>query len=67
MPCSNPHSDRHCFHAHTGPWWGVTPPPRRCCWCGATDADEHGPYRGIPSPYGPLVPSGGPPWSITCW
>jgi hypothetical protein len=37
---------RHCYHpVFSGTWMGVHMPPQKCCWCGKSPEQEHGPYR----------------------
>lgn len=50
--CSAAPDGRHCYHMTTsGPWYGVTPPPQRCCWCGQSPAAEHGPHYPGPNQF----------------
>lgn len=36
---------QHCYHStHHGPWLGIMPPPMKCCFCGQSPQQEHGPY-----------------------
>ena len=36
----------HCWHAPRDWQQGTShlPPPRVCCWCGANEGPQHGPY-----------------------
>lgn len=42
--CPQAPDGAHCDHYPTGPWYGVTPPQGRCCWCGQTTGARHGPH-----------------------
>ena len=45
------------------PYWSVIPPALKCCWCGASNMAEHGPYRGGPQPWWPYsFPGYTTPW-----
>jgi hypothetical protein len=33
----------HCWHSPRA-WQGPLPAPQTCCWCGASEGPQHGPY-----------------------
>jgi hypothetical protein len=52
VKCASATDGRHCFHseAEGQTWGGIFPPPSRCCHCGMTPQQQHGPHaprRGI--------------------
>lgn len=42
--CSLSPTGEHCSHGHEGAWFGITPPPSHCCWCGQ-GPQQHGPFQ----------------------
>lgn len=75
---SSPHQT-HCYCQRmdggniSDPYYSVIPPALKCCWCGASNMAEHGPYRGGPKPWWPYqspgytAPSTGTPFSQPNW
>ena len=47
QPCPSSDTGQHCWHStHVGAWYGIIPPPVRCCWCSQTQSTM------APSPWG---------------
>ena len=52
--CLNSPSGQHCYCTRmdgrplSEPYYSVIPPVLKCCWCGLTQQNEHGPFANPP-------------------